>query len=748
MAGREDIFQKAMNEGHSAAWDQDWEQAAVAYQRALAEFPENAKALNSFALAKFQLFKFDEALKAYIRAAKVASDDPVPFEKIAQINERMGNIKEAIQSALYAAELYLKLHDVDKAVENWLVVIQLDPENLQARSRLALIHEKTGQVRQASIDYIAVVSILQNKGEPQKAADVLKHAYQLDPQSPELQQAIAIIKSGQVLPKPLRPKGGTGALRMAAVKELSSRQEHVKESPDPIIEARQTALKVFADVLFEDDSSQSVLRLGQESVPGILRHLGEAIDLQTKEKYSEAVAELEQAISAGFKHPASYFDIGLLLLNIDTGKALRFLQQSNKHADFTLASHLLSGKILFDSKQIKPAANEYIQALKVADLSVVSPEQAEIILQLYEPLIDSVQRGTDMEAQARLCVNIEEMLVRANWRQHLEKMRSEMPGADKEVLPIAEIIIQAQSSQVIEAMKTINDLARSNYLRSALDEAFHTLLHAPTYLPLHIMIADLLLQEGRTADAVGKLSIIANAYSVRGESVQATHILRKIIKLAPMDLSARNHLVEQLVASGQINEAVGEYLGMADIYYRLADLDMARKVFTTALRLAQQPGARREWSIKILQRMADIDMQSLDWRQAVRVFEQIRTLEPGDVGARENLVELNLRLGQTAQAQTELESFIIYLESYQKEEIIPFLQKLIEQHPDEVMIHRMLADRLYKNGMSAEAISRLDALGEKLLQAGDKQGLIAVVNQILLMNPVNADGYRTLLAQL
>ena len=148
MAGREDIFQKAMNEGHSSAWDQNWAEAASAYMQALVEFPDSPKALNSFALAQYQLQNYPEALKAYIRTARVSPEDPIAFEKIAQINERIGSIKEAIQAALYAAELYLKLRDIEKATENWLTVIQLDPESLQARSRLALIHEKTGQIHQ------------------------------------------------------------------------------------------------------------------------------------------------------------------------------------------------------------------------------------------------------------------------------------------------------------------------------------------------------------------------------------------------------------------------------------------------------------------------------------------------------------------------------------------------------------------------------------------------------------------------
>ena len=45
MPGREDIFHKAMNEGHSAAWDQEWSKAASAYRRAqtAAPVPETAR---------------------------------------------------------------------------------------------------------------------------------------------------------------------------------------------------------------------------------------------------------------------------------------------------------------------------------------------------------------------------------------------------------------------------------------------------------------------------------------------------------------------------------------------------------------------------------------------------------------------------------------------------------------------------------------------------------------------------------
>lgn len=765
MAGRDDIFQKAMNEGHSAAWDQNWEQAAKAYQLALVEFPDNPKALNSFALAQYQLQRYDEALKTYIRVARASPEDPIPYEKVAQINERLGNLKDAMQAAMHAAELYLKSREVEKAVQNWLSVIQLNPENIQARSRLALIHEKTGQIRQAIAEYIAVASILQNGGNLQKALEILQHAGQLDPESMELRQALGMVNAGKILPKPMRPKGGTGPLRMAAVKELAAPKQEIQESPDPIDEARQKALKMLADVLFDmaDESSEAVARRGLAAIvkntgqltaqqgeqTKILLHLSQAIDAQTKDNDVMAIAELEYAIEAGFNHPAVYFDLGFLVSKSKAQEdSLRSLQHCVKHNDYALAARLLSGKILRRLQRGKEASLEYLEALKIADTDVAAPDQADVLQQLYEPLIETVGRENDEKAQAKLCDNIEQMLMRANWRIHLLKLREEMPKSEGQALPLAEIIIQAQSSNVIEAMNRVNDLARSNLVRSAMDEAYNTMIYAPTYLPLHILIGELLIREGRVQDAMTKLTIVASAYSVRGEAAQATKILKRIIQLSPMDLASRTRLIEQLTARGQLDEAIGEYMELADIYYRLAELDMARKAYTTALRLAQQPSANHDWSIKILRRMADIDMQRLDWRQAIRVYEQIRTLRPDDATIRESLIELNLRLAQIPQAQAELESFVAYLEGNNREAIIPFLQKLLDEHPEQMMIRRLLAEQLYKSGQTVEAIAQLDAIGDKLIQVGDKAGVAEVVNRILAMNPPNADEYRQLLEQL
>lgn len=768
MPGREDVFQNAMNKGHSAAWDQKWEQAVEAYQKALAEFPENPKSLTSLGLALYQVGHYEEALEIYKHAAQVSPDDPLPLGKIAQLSERLGNLKQAIQAAMQAAELYVKSREVDKALENWLRVTQLDPENLTAHSRLALVHERLSHTQQAVSEYLAVASLYQQAGNADKTAEMVGRALHLMPNSPEARQAKTLLKNGQMLPKPIRRKGGTGPLRMAQVRQLEA-PKPAENGLNPIAEARKKALNRMAEVLFDlygesgatpppQRSVQAFVRgtdslsLKQSERAKVLLHLGQAIDAQSNNQDAQAAEELEKALEAGYKSSALYYDLGLLRARGDRlESALRYLQHAAKDNDYALGARLVMAEILRQMGRLKEAATEYMEALKLADSLVVPPERADEIRQLYEPLIEAQAKKSDSQELGKLCDNIKALLLQPNWRSLVSQARQQLPqsGDGAPLLPLAEIMIQTQSGQIIQAINKVHQLAQAGHLRSAVDEIFNSLQYAPTYLPLHTLLGDLLIQDGRVGDAITKYTVVAQTYNVRGESTQATNLLRRVIQVAPMDTTAHTRLIEQLIAQGHVDEAIGEYIQLADIYYRLAELDMARKTYTNALRLAQQANANQDWSVQILQRMADIDMQHLDWRQALRLFEQIRTLRPEDASARKSLVDLNIRLDQPNQALAELDNYMAYLDSNsQRAEAIPFLEGLVQENPGQAILQRYLAEEYARAGWGTEAIAQLDALGENLLQAGDRAGAIQTVEAIMAMNPSNLEDYRKLLQKL
>jgi len=106
-------------------------------------------------------------------------------------------------------------------------------------------------------------------------------------------------------------------------------------------------------------------------------------------------------------------------------------------------------------------------------------------------------------------------------------------------------------------------------------------------------------------------------------------------------------------------------------------------------------------------------------------------------------------MGQPAQASAELESFVSYLQnSNNRARIIPFIEELLTERPEDATLRRMLAQAYQQAGRTEDAVAQLDSLAESLLDVGKKEEAMVIVNQILLMNPPNAEQYRQLLTQL
>ena len=769
MTGREDVFQQTMNQGHTAAWDQDWKKAASYYRKALQESPDHPQALTNLGLSLFELQEYEEALRCYLKVVKATPDDPLPIEKVAQLYERLGNLERAQQVALHAAELYLKNKEIQKAMDNWNRVLRMNPESRQAHARLALVSEHIGDKQRAVHEYLVLASLYQHGNDQEKATRAINRALQIMPNSPEAHQALTMLRDFKPLPRPERPRGRTGPLSAPQRPEASAATQD-ELTQDPITDGRQKALTILASMLFDvadDEQAEQVSRRGLQSImrgtgslrpqkqmdrTRILLHLSQVVDLQSQGDAIRAADELERAINAGLDHPAAYYDLGLLRAQegrLDS--AVRFLQYAVTHPDFALGARLLLGQVLNNLGRQKDAAIEYLEALKLADSGVVPDKYADDLSQLYEPLIEAQSQEEDHEALAKLCKSVDDLLMRADWRENLRRARMQLPSqVDGGVpIPLAEVLLQTRSSQVVESISQIYELERGGNLRSAMEEAFRALEYAPTYLPLHAYMGELLLKQDQLPDAIAKFIVVALTYSARGEPRRAIDMYRRVTQLAPMDLNSRSRLIDQLIAIERIEDALAEYLEFADVYYNQADLEMARKTYHDALKLAQQSSVATAWRVKIMHRIADIDLQSLDWRQAVRTYEQIRNLQPDDARARSSLIELYFRLGQETQAMLELDNYLVFLINAGRiDDSIRFIENLVKEEPNRPHVRRRLAELYKRTGRMADAIAQLDAAGESLLDAGDKTSAAQVIESILAMHPENAEAYQNLLAQI
>ncbi len=772
MSGSDDLYQKAIEQGHSAAWDQNWDLAADHYRHALHEFPNDQTALANLALSLYEIEQYDESLRYYLQVAKQNPKDPMPFEKIAVICERLGEDERVEKASLRAAELYLHNREIQKAVANWQRAIEVNPESIPARSRLGLIYERLGKNKEAVREYLALTSLYQHAQENEKASEVANHVIELDPNNQQAQQALTYLREYRPLPIPKAPRRQSSTIE--PTETLLSKEPDVaavlEMEKDPVEETLDTSLIALASILFEgheDAVDEGISRPGFQAILGgsspfssqktvdanrIARHLSQVLDLQTQGDLSQAAVELEHALEAGIDHPAAFFDLGYLRFESERFESTqRYLQKAVQHPDFALGSRLLLGQTLNRLNRIDEAAIEYLRALALADISQIPEEQRQSILDAYDPIIESQRLVTDESLHQRVCDNVSELLMRPNWRASLLQARQQIPPLENggPMIPLAEMITQSSSGQVVESLSNIYKLAGEGLLNSAMEESFFALQHAPTYLPIHSYIGELLVKQGLLPEAISKLGVVANSYNSRGEPQRAVEYYKRMMNIAPMDLKPRSQLINLLISIDRSEDALKEYIKLAEVYYRMADLDMARKTYTEALRVAEKLPDEKSWQVELYKRMADIDLQRLDWRRALEDYERVRTLQPDDGEARTRLVELNYRLENQSQALAELEQFIAYLSaSGKKEQAIEFVESLVESNPNQISLRIRLADLYRQMGRVDQAVEQLDTVGESFLDAGDTTGAVKILERIIDLNPPNIEEYHQSLIQL
>jgi tetratricopeptide (TPR) repeat protein len=243
---------------------------------------------------------------------------------------------------------------------------------------------------------------------------------------------------------------------------------------------------------------------------------------------------------------------------------------------------------------------------------------------------------------------------------------------------------------------------------------------------------------------------MADSYRIRGDIARATKVVEDILRLSPLDTTVRGALIEMLNEQGRMEDALKQYLELADTYYQLTDLNTAYSTYAEALRLAQRSAVDRAWSVRVLHYMGDIDMQRLALREAQRVYEQIKTLAPDDEKGRASLVELHFRMGNPQSALAELDGYIKYVlgQPGGAARATAIVEELLGNRPDDPALMVRLA-RLYQDqGRKGNAIAQYDRLGELYLNAGEKTEAIKAIQTLLALGPDNAAEYQQLLAQL
>ncbi len=743
MPGDQQAYEQAMNAGHNAAWDQDWQVAIAAYGRAIQEFPQDPEAHLHLGLGLLEVGRLEDAFKVYTRAHQLAPDDPIPLEKSADVLERMGRLREAAQQYINVSEVYLSQRDLGKAIANWERATRLTPGLIPIHAKLAQAYERVGDKKRAVREYLTLAFNFQRTNDSDKAIRAAQRALRLEKNNPQILNTIRALESGgRILPP--SDDGASPNTRAASFERdtgVKSKREQVGEADPlgPLGEAMTDALGMLAIHVMEGDAMEAA---------------GDAMAAMEAQRqgYQEDAISAYQRADGHMRHPALKLNLGgLLVMANRSDEAVRYLNEAIQFP--ALAPGALHGlaQAYFKQGKQKQALRYLLQSLQNVDTELAMDDDEELELNsIYKRLVTVLDQVKD---ESLLAINQRfiALLEGKDWKQRIADTRRQLEETLREqgAKGVVDILTAAHGDKLTESVTLIDRYMRQGMLTLAMDEAHRAVEYSPNYLPVHTRMAEIMMSEGRVRQAIAKYNTIARTFLSRGENDRATDILTNVLELAPLDISVRESLIDLMESEERWDEALDQYIDLADAHHQLGNFDLSRDTYMLAERIANRVSASPEKLVRIKHRMADIDQIRLDMRRAQKTYEEIIQLAPDDERAHRMLVDLNYRQGNQAEAIRRLDKLLsIYARQKQVNRIIQLLEEMVTMYPNDTGLRSRLASIYRQLGRKMDAIIQLDALGELQLEAGLHKDAANTIRQIITMNPEHVEDYRKLLAQL
>ncbi|MEM7116371.1 MAG: tetratricopeptide repeat protein [Chloroflexota bacterium] len=354
------VHDEALQKGLAYNQANEWSEGLAAFRAALRAVPTSARAYAGLGESCIGLKQLDRALDCYKSAVRLSKGDIVYLQKVADIQERMGQLSEAGRTYMAAGELAFRRNLHEQAISNWERAVRIEPHLLSGHRRLAMTFQRQGNTTASVREYLAIARILQARGEDQKALQMCRAALRLDPKSENVRTAVDLIIHGEkAFPTPEAPPEPepppeepadtmASALRqMATVFETETANWRAKqtqtEQSSPIAQAQQLAQQQLAEEIFreeEEDGESEISKLERDAL------LGQGIDFQTRGLVEQAIGCYEKAVDAGLQLPAVHFTLGYLYLQEQQNEpARRELALAAQSRHYETASQWLLRKL-------------------------------------------------------------------------------------------------------------------------------------------------------------------------------------------------------------------------------------------------------------------------------------------------------------------------------------------------------------------------------------------------------------------
>jgi tetratricopeptide (TPR) repeat protein len=534
--------------------------------------------------------------------------------RMGEVYEREGRPEEAITKYQLLIDTFRVRGEPEQAIDVYFRFIELSPDTINARTRLADLLRNAGRTDEAVRQLVQVAATYARLGQTNKALEEYRRLIQWAPKSREVhaQYGLALLKLE-------RYEAALGEFRRAL--ELSTPDDAVAmarlnitlalmgDQPPAVWDSLATVLELLQRKPADFGPVQAEYRGAILVADAAVLHYILAVIQQQAGQHSSALLELEQAEA---------------LLGDEVEALLPPVLVYQAAAD----SHIARG-----------SAEEALEMLRKGQAAAGRVTANPGVKHAFAvPLSkgDLVRRMAEAYAASDDIAGAEEALVEA-----------------KRLLPYDRAIytkladVYFRQGKLNEALAQLEDLAGHYEERQQLDRAIEMLEYALKLAPNHIGIsgrlarmqlrrgyldkgvdglvraAELQRKAGQLKDAVASLQEAAQVHWMLSDHEKARQMYDRIVQIAPNDVDARQWLALMYTLTARKSDAIKEKKQIARIFAQQRDYDNAIAELHQIIGLDQK-------DMDAYYMLGDMLMRREEYGQAVQLYNRMLKLEGVD----------------------------------------------------------------------------------------------------------------------
>ena len=452
-----------MNAADRYRWDSQWAEAAQEYQRALAEFPDDAMARGGLGFCYMQTKQWQQALNEYEYTLKRDPSNVIALSKTAELYGILNRRKDAYTAYLHLADLYSQAGQGTRAEAAWQKAVQLSPETPEPHERLAAYYLGKKDIAFMIQERLAAAQGYLQRNDFSAARLQCEEVLRADPSHIQAQQLLTLAKGQRQQPSSPLPQEGGATFSAGAGAMAGTPSSPLAVTGKPVgdrvttgnLNGGNTSIMgnmgsagnysgsgnggtPFATANKAPNMAQAPRgRVTASQVTGVLR---QAQTFQTQGRFNDAIDLCEQILESGFDRPDARYFLGWLYQEQQRWQeAIQQFQLLLNDPDYALSCYYALGQCYRALGDLRTATLHFDEAVDRVNLDALTVEESDQLVQLCQEAAEAHRTLGEQEQALTVYNALLGFLRSRGWNDkvaQVEFMLQQMMNAPAPVRPV------------------------------------------------------------------------------------------------------------------------------------------------------------------------------------------------------------------------------------------------------------------------------------------------------------------------